>query len=84
MARKKKRLNVGLRGRGGSTLRKRYGRIVTTVRASHHCPSCASQSVKRVSVGLWNCGKCGYKFAGGAYVPSTKLGQTSQRIRTPI
>jgi large subunit ribosomal protein L37Ae len=78
---KKKRKDVGLGTRGGATLRKRYSRIMQTVKATHRCPSCASPSVKRVSVGLWNCRKCGYRFAGGAYTPSTKLGQASQRIR---
>ena len=78
---KKKRKNIGMRTRGGATLRKRYGRIMETVRAYHKCPSCASPSVKRVSVGVWSCKKCGYKFAGGAYTPSTRLGQASHRIR---
>ena len=80
---KKKRLNVGLRTRGGGALRKRYGRIMTSLKATHNCPSCASPSVKRESVGLWGCKKCGYTFAGGAYQPSTKLGQVSHRIRVP-
>ena len=79
---KKKRKNFGLRGRGGSSLRKRYMRIMTSVRSKHKCPSCGSVSVKRLSVGVWNCRKCGYKFAGGAWQPETKLGKTSQRIRT--
>ncbi len=78
----KKKMNIGLRVRGGATLRKRYSRIITMVKATHKCPSCASPSVKRESVGVWNCWKCGYKFAGGAYTPSTKLGQTSHRIRS--
>jgi len=79
---KKKKKSYGLRTRGGASLRKRYGRIVDNVRASHKCPSCATPSVKRVSVGIWNCKKCGYTFAGGAYQPSTRLGQASYRIRT--
>jgi len=78
---KNKRKNVGLRGRGGSTLRKRYGRIMTSLKTYHKCPSCASPSVKRESVGLWGCKKCGHTFAGGAYQPSTKLGQAAHRIR---
>lgn len=32
-----------------------------------------------MSVGIWHCGKCGYKFAGGAYVPRTKLGEIAER-----
>jgi large subunit ribosomal protein L37Ae len=78
---KKKRKSYGLRGRGGASLRKRYGRIMASLKTYHKCPSCASPSVKRVSVGIWNCRKCGFKYAGGAYQPSTKLGQASFRIR---
>jgi len=78
---KKKRKDIGLGTRGGATLRKRYARVMSTVRAIHKCPSCASPSVRRVSVGLWSCRKCGYRFAGGAYTPSTKLGQAAQRVR---
>ncbi|MCW4012207.1 MAG: 50S ribosomal protein L37ae [Candidatus Bathyarchaeota archaeon] len=81
---KNKRKNIGLRGRGGATLRKRYGRIMTSLHTYHKCPSCASPSVKRESVGLWECRKCGHKFAGGAYTPSTKVGQASRRIRIPV
>ena len=25
------------------------------------------------------CGRCGFKFAGGAYAPSTKLGEIAER-----
>jgi large subunit ribosomal protein L37Ae len=78
---KNKRKNIGLRGRGGATVRKRYGRIMAGLHTYHKCPSCASPSVKRESVGLWECRKCGHKFAGGAYTPSTKVGQASRRIR---
>jgi large subunit ribosomal protein L37Ae len=51
------------------------------MRANHRCPRCASRKVKRESVGIWGCNKCGYRFAGGAYIPSTKTGQASTRIR---
>lgn len=36
-------------------------------------------AVKRMSVGIWFCGRCGFKFAGGAYTPITKLGQIAER-----
>jgi len=79
---KKKKMDIGLGPRGGATLRKRYARVMSTLKATNKCPSCASPSVKRVSVGLWNCKKCGYRFAGGAYTPSTKLGEAAKRVRS--
>jgi large subunit ribosomal protein L37Ae len=78
---KKKRKNIGLRVRGGATLRKRYSRVMDSLNVYHRCPNCASVKVKRESVGLWECRKCGHRFAGGAYTPSTKVGQASRRIR---
>lgn len=32
-----------------------------------------------MSVGIWLCGRCGYKFTGGAYAPATKLGEIAER-----
>jgi Ribosomal L37ae protein family len=37
------------------------------------------KTVKRWSVGVWHCRKCGLKFAGGAYAPTTKLGEIAAR-----
>ena len=45
------------------------------------CPKCGMRRVKRVSVGVWKCFKCGYKFAGGAYQPTTEMGRVAARIR---
>ena len=75
---------VGLGGafgaRYGTVARKRYVEIVTGMRQKHECPRCRIKSVRRLSVGVWLCRKCGYKFAGGAYSPFTKLGDTSRRV----
>src|SRR5438309_284285 len=65
----------GFGARYGTVTRRRYIAIVTGLRSKHECPRCMFRSVKRWSVGVWHCRKCGYKFAGGAYAPTTKLGE---------
>ena len=69
----------GLGTRYGTTVRKRYAKVVTEMRKPHRCPQCGFVRVKRESVGVWKCGKCGYTFAGGAYTPITKLGVVAKR-----
>ncbi|MCS7124486.1 MAG: 50S ribosomal protein L37ae [Candidatus Bathyarchaeota archaeon] len=70
----------GLGARYGATVRKRYVKIVTEMKKKHKCPRCGLSRVKRVSVGVWKCRKCGYTFAGGAYTPTTKLGVVAKRV----
>jgi large subunit ribosomal protein L37Ae len=74
---------VGLAGgfgaRYGTVARRQYVEIVTGLRSKHECPRCKFQTVKRWSVGVWHCRKCGFKFAGGAYAPTTKLGDIAAR-----
>jgi len=65
--------------RYGTVVRKRYSTIITGLRAPHECPQCHLISVKRMSVGIWLCRSCGFKFAGGAYSPRTKLGEIAER-----
>jgi len=69
----------GLGPRYGSTVRKRYVRVTAGLKKAHKCPQCGFVRVKRKSVGVWKCKKCGYTFAGGAYVPVTKLGVVAKR-----
>lgn len=53
----------------------RYGRRVKTKTANLEqrqrkkqiCPYCAKPGVKRLSKGIWNCEKCGKKFASDTY-----------------
>lgn len=70
----------GLGVRYGSTVRKRYIKVVTELKKPHVCPQCGFQRVKRASVGVWECRKCGFVFAGGAYTPTTKLGMVAKRV----
>jgi len=69
----------GLEARYGATVRKRYITIVSGLKKAHDCPRCGSTSVKRQSVGVWKCRKCGAVFTGGAYTPATKLGEIARR-----
>jgi len=80
----KRTKKVGPAGRLGS----RYGvRTRTKLRnveliqkAKHICPSCGHLKVKRISTSIWQCKKCGVKFAGGAYIPKTESGQNIEKI----
>jgi large subunit ribosomal protein L37Ae len=69
----------GLGVRYGSTVRKRYVKVITELRKDHRCPQCGFVRVKRESVGVWKCRKCDFTFTGGAYTPTTKLGIVAKR-----
>ena len=83
MGRRKKTKKVGMtRGLGaryGATVRKRYIKVISETKKAHKCPQCGSESIRRESVGVWNCRKCGLTFTGGAYTPVTKLGVVAKR-----
>ena len=70
----------GLGAKYGGAVRKRYIKIVSEMRKPHRCPQCGFTAVKRVSVGVWTCKKCGFTFTGGAYTPTTKLGIVARRV----
>ena len=72
----------GFGARYGATVRKRYRNIVEEMRKPHRCPQCGFNAVKRKSVGVWVCRKCGFTFAGGAYTPFTKIGAVAKRAAT--
>jgi large subunit ribosomal protein L37Ae len=69
----------GFEARYGATVRKRYIAAISGLKKAHECPQCGSTSVRRQSVGAWKCGKCGAVFSGGAYTPTTKLGEVAKR-----
>lgn len=70
----------GLGPRYGATVRKRYIKVITEMKKPHACPQCGFARVKRESVGVWKCKKCGFTFTGGAYTPTTKLGIVAKRV----
>lgn len=71
MPRTKKVGSTGKFGpRYGTKIRKLTLEVERKVRQKYRCPSCGALRVRRVSTSLWQCGRCGVKFAGAAYSPS--------------
>jgi len=59
--------------RYGARLRKKVQEVELSQRALYPCDRCGSKTVRRIAVGIWECKKCGYKFAGGAWAPVTTV-----------
>lgn len=76
----KRKYTASLGARYGRTVRKRLAKVEEYKRIKYSCQSCGGKAVKRKSVGLWKCARCGYAFTGGAYSPTTKTGELSHRI----
>ncbi len=81
---KKTGLIGGLGVKYGVKARKKYTELLTEKSRKHVCIQCGSLSVRRESVGIWVCSKCGLRFSGGAYTPSTKIGDTAERSTRTI
>lgn len=65
--------------RYGRSIRKRVKQKEQISRAAHVCPRCDLEAVRRVGTGIWECRKCGFKFAGGSYVPQTPAMRVAAR-----
>ena len=65
--------------RYGRFVRKRVAEMEKISRAYHRCPRCDVMGVHRKGTGIWECRKCGFKFAGGAYQPQTPAMKIAQR-----
>ncbi|HRR88821.1 MAG TPA: 50S ribosomal protein L37ae [Methanoculleus sp.] len=65
--------------RYGRFIRKRVNQIEQISRAAHVCPRCDQEAVRRVGTGIWECRKCGFRFAGGSYVPETPVMRVAAR-----
>ena len=79
---KKGKTNHGLGPRYGRTVRKRRFEIERDQKKRHRCNKCGAKAVKRVSVGVWKCTKCGDTVSGGAYLPVSKIGEVARSIET--
>ena len=68
-----KKKKVGSAGRFGPRYVRRIRAAVSKIekeqRKRHICPKCKMRYVRRVAAGIWQCKKCGTKFAGLAYIP---------------
>ena len=76
---RKTRLGGGLSTRYGTAPRRRHIDILVRLRKKHECPKCKVRAARRLSVGLWQCRRCGNQFTGGAYFQFTKVGEIAKR-----
>jgi len=56
--------------RYGTKVRKLVLEVERKLRQRYRCPNCGAVKVKRVDTSIWQCRRCGAKFAGAAYSPS--------------
>ncbi len=83
----KKYTRKGRVSRSAGRFGTRYGRkdrklvadLEERMHMPHKCSNCARPNVKRIGTGMWKCSKCGYTFAGGAFLPQTSVGRTVTR-----
>lgn len=67
--------------RYGLKIRKRVEYILKKSKRTYKCPYCGASAVKRVRLGIWECGKCGKVFTGGAWEPSTAVARGAELAR---
>ena len=89
MSETERRRRTGSAGRFGArygrVARRRVAEIESDMHEDHVCPECGSRAVDRKGSGIWQCGRCDYKFTGGAYRPETPGGRSVRRsIRTAL
>ena len=73
----KRTRKVGVAGkfgpRYGVKARRIYTEVVNKKNKKYECPNCGYRSVSRRDTGIWKCRHCDHTFAGGAYVPQTRI-----------
>jgi len=65
--------------RYGGLARRQVATIEKVQKAAHPCARCGQVAVYRIHTAIWECQKCGYQFAGGAYTPQTGAGQGAEK-----
>jgi large subunit ribosomal protein L37Ae len=65
--------------RYGTKSRKLVADIERKLKQQYKCPSCGAMKVQRVSTAIWQCGRCGVKIAGAAYVPSMPIAKPLEK-----
>ncbi|MFB6209986.1 MAG: 50S ribosomal protein L37ae [Halobacteriales archaeon] len=65
--------------RYGRVSRRRVSNIEEGMNDDHTCPECGAEKVDRQGTAIWECRRCGHKFAGGTYRPETPGGQAVRR-----
>lgn len=65
--------------RYGVSIRRRVLEVEVRQRGRHTCPKCAAKALSRTSTSIWECRKCGHKYAGGAYYPETPVFKIVER-----
>ena len=72
MAKKSKKSSKRFGNRYGKKIRDNVAAAEKGYKKSQKCPECGKKKLERVSSGIWKCGSCGAKIAGGAYSPTTE------------
>lgn len=74
MAKTEKAKSTGRFGaRYGRKIKLRVREIEKKSDKKYECPKCSAEKVERISSGIWKCSRCGHKFAGAAYKPSSEV-----------
>jgi large subunit ribosomal protein L37Ae len=66
--------------RYGVRVRRTIVKIEEAQRRKYVCKKCGKRAVKRIGTGIWKCKSCGYKFAGGTYVPVTSAMKIVEQV----
>lgn len=83
MVKKKRPNKLGQLGpRYGRSIKEKLRKVFSKKTKKHICPACKHPKVGRADSAIFECRKCGYKFAGGAYYPETMSGGFVRKLIT--